>query len=350
MRRALGVLGLVLAAALPALGQTAPDAAELTRLLNEFLAGASRHDAAVHERFWADDLIYTRSVGKRVDKAEVLADVRAAAAQAKPTDPRTTYTAEDVRIQQYGDAALVAFRLVGTTIRDGQAQVARFLNTGTFVKRNGQWRAVGWQATAAGVALQATFIGNMAVHLTDGKVALLTDFPYESGAFGYMAWSREAVPAGPRPLCLFTHSHKDHFSAALVREHCGSVLGPADVAKAAAGAAALEMKPEVRWEGLVIRPLATPHAGLEHYSYLVEWQGRRLYFTGDTEDLAALLAARDLDAAFVSPWLLDAAAKEGARVDARQVVVYHHRADQSVPPAEGRTVPRQGQALRFEPR
>ncbi|HEU0106862.1 MAG TPA: hypothetical protein VFT38_11870, partial [Vicinamibacteria bacterium] len=35
------------------------DEAELTRLLREFLAGASRNDAAAHERFWAEDLIYT---------------------------------------------------------------------------------------------------------------------------------------------------------------------------------------------------------------------------------------------------------------------------------------------------
>ncbi len=35
--------------------QTAPDSGALTRLLNEFLAGASRDDAAVHDRFWAED-------------------------------------------------------------------------------------------------------------------------------------------------------------------------------------------------------------------------------------------------------------------------------------------------------
>ena len=33
--------------------QTAPDAPELTKLLEDFLAGASRNDAAMHERFWA---------------------------------------------------------------------------------------------------------------------------------------------------------------------------------------------------------------------------------------------------------------------------------------------------------
>ena len=128
-----------------AFAQTAPDAAELTKLLNDFLAGASRNDPAAHERFWADDLIYTRSAGRRVDKAEILRDVRSAPAP-KPTDPKTVYTAEDIQIQQYGDTAIVAFRLVSMTDR-GSKQVANNLNSGTFVKRNGKWQVVSWQST-----------------------------------------------------------------------------------------------------------------------------------------------------------------------------------------------------------
>ena len=126
--------------------QTAPDAAELTKLLNDFLAGASRNDAAIHERFWADDLIYTRSAGRRVNKAEVMHDVRSAPAP-KPTDPKTVYTAEDIRIQQYGETAVVAFRLVATTETGGAKYVANLLNSGTFVKRNGKWQVVNWQST-----------------------------------------------------------------------------------------------------------------------------------------------------------------------------------------------------------
>ena len=67
----------------------------------------------------------------------------------KPEDPITVYSAEDVRIQQYGKTAVVAFRLVGaTTKQDGTTDILNFLNTGTFVKRDGKWRAVAWQATA----------------------------------------------------------------------------------------------------------------------------------------------------------------------------------------------------------
>src|ERR1044071_7996149 len=126
--------------------QTAPDAAELTNLLNDFLAGASRNDPAAHESFWADDLIYTRSAGRRTNKAEIMHDVRSAPAP-KPDDPKTVYTAEDIRIQQYGNTAIGAFRLVATTQVDGAKQVQNLLNSGTFLKRNGKWQVVNWQST-----------------------------------------------------------------------------------------------------------------------------------------------------------------------------------------------------------
>ncbi|MGH9884643.1 MAG: nuclear transport factor 2 family protein [bacterium] len=126
---------------------TAPDAPELTRLLTEFLAGASRNDATVHDRFWAPDLIYTGSSGRRIGKADIMKDVSAPAPTPPPTEPKTVFTAEDVRIQQYGNTAVVAFRLVGTTEAAGKPTVSRYLNSGTFLKRDGKWQAVNWQAT-----------------------------------------------------------------------------------------------------------------------------------------------------------------------------------------------------------
>ena len=125
---------------------SAPDAAELTKLLKDFLAGASRNDIAVHERFWADDLIYTGSAGRRLGKADILLDVKKEG-PSKPGDDMTVFTAEDIRIQQYGDTAIVAFRLVGTTDKAGKKEVKNYLNSGTFLKRNGKWQVVNWQAT-----------------------------------------------------------------------------------------------------------------------------------------------------------------------------------------------------------
>lgn len=126
--------------------QTAPDGDELARFLKEFLAGASRNDVAIHDRFWAEDLIYTGSSGRRIGKADIMRDLRKAP-DPKPGEPATAYTAEDIRIQQYGGTAIVAFRLVGTTQKAESTQVAKYFNTGTFLKRNGKWQVVSWQAT-----------------------------------------------------------------------------------------------------------------------------------------------------------------------------------------------------------
>ena len=128
--------------------QSAKSTAELTALLNEFLVGAGKNDAAIHEKFWAEDLIYTRSAGARINKEELMKGVRSAPAP-KADDPVSEYSAEDVQIRTYGNTAVVAFKLVGkTTKKDGSTDVNEFLNTGTFVKRNGRWQAVAWQATA----------------------------------------------------------------------------------------------------------------------------------------------------------------------------------------------------------
>ena len=44
------------------------------------------------------------------------------------------------------DTAVVAFRLVGKPAGEG-GPALYYLNTGTFVRRDGEWRAVAWQAT-----------------------------------------------------------------------------------------------------------------------------------------------------------------------------------------------------------
>ena len=144
-RLLLSILALLIAADTFA-AEPAPDGAELTKLLHEFLAGAGRNDAEMHDRFWADDVIYTSALGVRRGKAEIMSNVRSPEPP-KPEDGTTVYTGEDIRIQQYGDTAIVAFRLVATTDKAGNKEVANYLNTGTFLKRGGKWQVVGWQAT-----------------------------------------------------------------------------------------------------------------------------------------------------------------------------------------------------------
>lgn len=145
MKKALLMIVLSLVCATGLQAQTAPDAAELTKLLNDFLWGAGKNDSAMHDRFWAEDLIYTGSVGRRVSKADIMADLRNSPTLTAGRSQR--YSAEEVRIQQYGNTAIVAFRLVSTVEHGKEIEITKFLNTGTFLKRNGKWQAVAWQAT-----------------------------------------------------------------------------------------------------------------------------------------------------------------------------------------------------------
>lgn len=126
----------------------ASDVEELTAMLHNFLA--SSDEAAAHQRFWADDLVYSSSAGSRFGKAEIMqgfAEVEENAA-AEDTPSVVTYSAENVDIRLYGDMAIVAFKLVGTPPEKGaDDNVLFYYNTGTFLKRDGIWQVVAWQAT-----------------------------------------------------------------------------------------------------------------------------------------------------------------------------------------------------------
>src|SRR5438105_295654 len=119
---------------------------EITSLLNEFLAKVD--DPAMHERFWADDLVYVSAAGVVRSKGEILKSMRAGATPGtrdrKADEPKTTFSAEEVRVRPLGaDVAVLNFRLV----QHAGEKTNHFRNSGTFAKRNGKWQVVSWQAT-----------------------------------------------------------------------------------------------------------------------------------------------------------------------------------------------------------
>ena len=119
-------------------------AERLRAQLDGFLAGATVNDAAVHDAFWAEELVYTSSRGTRFGKASLMAGVRESGPVA-PEDVEAAYSARDVRIRLFGELALLDFVLVATEEDGSEAQ---YLNSGTFVWRDGRWQALAWQATA----------------------------------------------------------------------------------------------------------------------------------------------------------------------------------------------------------
>jgi len=135
----------------PAAADDDAEKTELTAMLHDFLANSGTE--AAHAKFWADDLVYTSSNGTRFGKDSIMEgfaaseedEVEAAADQEEDQGPVLVYTGEDIKVQVYGTTAIVTFRLVGTP-DDGSAN-NEYFNSGTFLKRNGAWRVVSWQAT-----------------------------------------------------------------------------------------------------------------------------------------------------------------------------------------------------------
>jgi len=199
--------------------------------------------------------------------------------------------------------------------------------------------------------LKATFIGNEAWHITDGEYTVMTDFPYESGYSGYMTWDASRVPKIADPgklLIVTTHQHRDHFAVELIAGlKAGGVIGPATV-RAAAGGSGIPPAADARFGPIRVQSIKTPHAGLEHYSHVIDWTGILIYLPGDTEETTSLLEATNLDVAFVTPWMLRAVERQGAKIDARRVIVVHHESGAAVRPYQGSIVPKQGDVLTLE--
>jgi hypothetical protein len=154
-----GVILVFLMAVGPGFAQTARPAtsaprdakAEVTALLHEFLGKVA--SPTMHQRFWADDVIYVSNAGVVRTKADILKGMKVeeparpaggGGGAVVPAAPAGGYSAEDVVVRQFGETVVLNFRLVQRTT--GQPDTS-FRNSGVFVRRDGRWQVVSWQAT-----------------------------------------------------------------------------------------------------------------------------------------------------------------------------------------------------------
>ena len=112
-------------------------------MLKDFLANADKR--AAHERFWADDLVYSSSSGLRFGKADIMQGFDTADDDASSEPPAVAYSGEEIDVRLYDDMAVVVFKLVGSP--SNGSEPLYYFNTGTFLKRDGVWKVVAWQAT-----------------------------------------------------------------------------------------------------------------------------------------------------------------------------------------------------------
>lgn len=117
---------------------------EITALLDEFLTNVDSPE--MHDRLWAEDLVYTGSAGIRHGKDVIMNSMQDTIPDSTD-ESAPTYSFEDLEIKLFGTTAAITFQLVATTPTDSGHVESNYLNSGFFEKRNGNWKAVVWQAT-----------------------------------------------------------------------------------------------------------------------------------------------------------------------------------------------------------
>jgi ketosteroid isomerase-like protein len=138
---------LTMAAAFPALGQSESKAApskqsverqliELERQLSDALV---REDAAVLDRLWSNDLVFTFPDGKVSNKSQRLAGQKPTAQRAQSESQTSN---DDVKVYLYGNTAVVTVLSTWKGKANNQEYSSQFQATHVWVKQDGRWQLV----------------------------------------------------------------------------------------------------------------------------------------------------------------------------------------------------------------
>jgi len=165
--------------------------------------------------------------------------------------------------------------------------------------------------------IEISFIGNAGFYMTDGNREIYFDFPYKSGAYGYMTYNEaELNKIKDSSIFIFTHKHADHYSKKIVKKLKGKVYAGRNRKKI--------NKLEKDIPDFKIKSYKTKHRfSFKHYSYVIEWHGKKLFVSGDTEHPETIGMIKNIDFAFIPTWILFYAKEKNINVDAKTKVLYH---------------------------
>ncbi|WP_179008281.1 MBL fold metallo-hydrolase [Winogradskyella forsetii] len=177
--------------------------------------------------------------------------------------------------------------------------------------------------------IQIEFIGNCGLHMTDGITNFYIDFPYKSGAHGYMEFEESELDSvKENSIFIFTHKHSDHYSKRnlkkVIKKKGGETYGVSNISE-------LEELGE-SIENFEIETFKTDHTvfgiSFRHYSYLITWHNKKIYLSGDTTEPKTIGKMEKIDLAFVPYWILENAKEQNMTIDAKLFAVYHLHPDQ----------------------
>jgi L-ascorbate metabolism protein UlaG (beta-lactamase superfamily) len=179
-------------------------------------------------------------------------------------------------------------------------------------------------AFAQAKEIKIEFLGNCGLYMTDGQTNIYTDFPYKSGAFGYMEFEASELDSiKENSIFIFTHKHADHFSKKnlkrVMKDKGGQEFGVSNIAELEALGDTLD--------DFDIKAFKTAHKvfgiSFRHYSYLITWHGKTIYLSGDTTIPTTIGEIKNIDLAFIPYWLYENAKTQNITIDAKEIGIYH---------------------------
>ena len=111
----------------------------LMELERQMSAALVREDAAVLDRLWSNDLVFTFPNGKVSNKAQRLAGQKPAA---QPSQSESETSNDEVKVYLYGNTAVVTVLSTWRGKENNKAYSSQFQATHVWVKQEGRWQLV----------------------------------------------------------------------------------------------------------------------------------------------------------------------------------------------------------------
>jgi len=108
-----------------------------TQELNDSVAGG---DQGPWKKYFADDGMYFDEKGRNMNKEALVADITGL-----PAGSSGTIKVEKAQSHIEGSVAILSYELDETEIVEGQVEKARYHETDTWLRRNGEWKIVAGQ-------------------------------------------------------------------------------------------------------------------------------------------------------------------------------------------------------------
>jgi uncharacterized protein DUF4440 len=112
---------------------------QLIELERQLSAALVREDAAVLDRLWSNDLVFTFPNGKVSNKAQRLASQKPTA---QPSQAESATSNDEVKVQLYGNTAVVTVLTTWSGKANNQAYSSQFQATHVWAKQQGRWQLV----------------------------------------------------------------------------------------------------------------------------------------------------------------------------------------------------------------